>query len=373
MPFVLLRMLVTHGVIGRLVGFLVSAAFFVACGADSESPSESSRVLVAPSTASPTTASPTTTTVPPTTSTLVPNLLQDGIPRVLRTSTGAVAPVLETVDLAHLIRTPCQDIALVLDGEVSERVHVVLDPGHGGEEAGGVTTDGLAEKDINLRVASIAGVLLENLGFEITLTRYVDIRVPLVTRVEIAEAAEAELLVSIHHQGTDPDVPRSATPGTEVYYQQDSSESKRFAGLLWEEAVSELDLFEIEAWFAGTDAGATYRLDRDTGEDFYGMVRRPSMPAVLVEMSFLGNPAEVELLRTRDFLLAEARAISQAVVRWFTTDDPGSGFVEPSFSLRSSGGGGGTSGCVDPDLGDSAPATDAQRSRVLATDETSLE
>ena len=50
--------------------------------------------------------------------------------------------------------------------------------------------------------------------------------------------------------------------------------------------------------------------------------------------------------------VAEAIAISNAVVRWFTTDDPGSGFVEPSFGLRSSGGGGGLGGCEDPDLGE---------------------
>ena len=88
------------------------------------------------------------------------------------------------------------------------------------------------------------------------------------------------------------------------------------------------------------------------------MVRRPETPAVLAEMSFLGNPEEVELLRSRDFLRAEAEAISEAVIRWFTTDHAGSGFVEPSFSLRSSGGGGGTSGCVDPDLGETVEVPD---------------
>ena len=76
------------------------------------------------------------------------------------------------------------------------------------------------------------------------------------TRVEIAEQLGAELLVSIHHQGTDTNIPISDEPGTEVYYQQSSLESRRFAGLLVEESRRTLGEFDIE-WFAGVDAGAT--------------------------------------------------------------------------------------------------------------------
>ena len=124
----------------------------------------------------------------------------------------------------------------------------MIDPGHGGFEPGAVTDDGIAEKDVNFEVALRAEELLEERGFEVLLTRYEDFRIPLVTRVEIAEQLGAELLVSIHHQGTDTNVPRSDTPGTEVYYQQASSESRRFAGLLVEESRNALGQFDIE-WF----------------------------------------------------------------------------------------------------------------------------
>ncbi|MFT7476704.1 MAG: N-acetylmuramoyl-L-alanine amidase [Verrucomicrobiales bacterium] len=242
-------------------------------------------------------------------------------------------------------------MAVVVEGQTNDRVHVVLDPGHGGGEPGAVTNDGIAEKDVNFEVALQTEELLQAQGFDVTLTRYSDIRVPLLTRVEIADRLEAELLVSIHHQGTDTNVPRSTEPGTEVYYQQASAPSKRFAGLLVEESRRVLGDFDIE-WFAGSDAGATYRPHRDTGEDFYGMVRLPTTSAVLAEMAFLGNQAEVDLLKTGQLQTAEAEAIAAAIVRWFTTDDAGSGFVEPSFGLRTSGGGGGLNGCTDPDLGD---------------------
>lgn len=312
--------------------------------------STAARVFIEPSTTSSTTTTAPTTT----TTTLAPLLEFDGVPRVLRTRTDVILPVLDSVDEGLLVRTTCQNLALVVDGSVEERIHVVLDPGHGGlDEPGAVTADGVAEKDVNLETALLAEEQLEALGFEVTLTRYTDVRIPLITRVEIADRVEAALLVSIHHQGTDTDIPRSETPGTEIYYQQTSSESKRFAGLLWEEAIRSLGRFDIE-WFAGPDAGATYRPNRNTGEDFYGMVRLPETTAVLAEMAFLGNPAEVDLLRSGQLQAAEAEAIVAAIVRWFTTDDPGSGFVEPSFGLTSSGGGGRLDGCVDPDLGETA-------------------
>ena len=305
-----------------------------------------------------TTTSTTTTVASTTTTTLAPPLDLDGVPRVMRTSTDVILPVLAVVAEGHLVRTTCQDTAVVTGGRTEERVHVVLDPGHGGLESGAVTTDGVAEKDVNLQTALLAEERLEALGFEVTLTRYTDIRIPVVTRVEIADRLDATLLVSIHHQGTDTNIPRSDTPGTEVYYQQDSSESKRFAGLLHEESVRALGVFDIE-WFAGTDAGATFRPNRNTGEDFYGMVRLPETPAVLAEMAFLGNRAEVELLQSGQLQGAEAEAIAAAVLRWFTTDDPGSGFIEPTFGLLSSGGGGGLNGCTDPDLGETVEEIDA--------------
>jgi N-acetylmuramoyl-L-alanine amidase len=308
-------------------------------------------------------STPLTTTAPETTSTeparveqaptvTAPPLDSDGVARAVITETDVVMPVLTTLDVGYVVRTPCRSLALVTTGDVIDRVHVVLDPGHGGSEPGAVV-DGVTEASLNLRVAQIALARLDSAGIHAVATRYGDERVPILSRVEIADRLGADLLVSIHHQGGG-DVPAGPVPGTEVYYQRDSAPSRRLAGLLREEAVEELGGFTVPGWFAGPDAGATYRLDAETGDDFYGMVRRPETTAVLAEMSFMGNPAELELLGTRRFLVAEATAIADAVIRWYATSDAGSGFVEPSFELTSSGGGGGLGGCEDPDLGPTA-------------------
>ncbi len=291
-----------------------------------------------------------------TTTTVAPPLDRDGQARALVTVTDVVVPVFQTLPDGWVVRTPCQELTVVESGRPVDAVHVVLDPGHGGSEPGAVI-DGVTEASLNLRVAAIAEAKLIRLGFAALATRYTDVRMPILTRVEIADRLAAPLLVSIHHQGGG-EVPTAVEPGTEVYYQQDSDESRRFAGLLVEESRRQLGQFDVDGWFAGPDAGATYRPDADTGDDFYGMVRRPTGPAVLAEMSFMGNPTELDLLRRRAFLDAEAQAIADAVVRWFSTGDPGSGFVEPSFALSSSGGGGGLGGCADPDLGPTRPLPD---------------
>lgn len=333
----------------RLI-FGLAVAVLLSCSSAPPPTTEADPTTSVSASSSPSTsAAPSSTTSSSTTTTLIPPLVRDGVARAVVTATGVVAPVLESLPEGSVVRTPCRGLAIVAGGDVIDRVHVVLDPGHGGTEPGAVI-GGITEASLNLRVAEIAEAQLRRRGVEVILTRYGDHRVPIVSRVEIADRLEAELLVSIHHQGGG-ELPTGPQPGTEVYYPKDSAPSRRFAGLLWEEAVAGLGRFPIDGWFRGPDAGATYRLDAETGDDFYGMVRRPETPAVLAEMTFMGNPAELELLTTRGFLVAEAEAITDAVVRWFSTTDAGSGFVEPSFALTSSGGGGGLGGCEDPDLG----------------------
>ena len=71
---------------------------------------------------------------------------------------------------------------------------------------------------------------------------------------------------------------------------------------------------------------------------------------MLAELAFISNPAEAQLLVTPEFQQAEARALATAVLRWFSTDDPGTGFTEPYPRESPAGPGGGTEGCIDPAL-----------------------
>jgi N-acetylmuramoyl-L-alanine amidase len=232
--------------------------------------------------------------------------------------------------------------------------HVVLDPGHGGEEtgtAGDADNDGTreyAEKVLNFEVTQRVKARLEARGATVVLTRNGDYRIALRTRAEIAVRLQPLAFVSIHFNGGhDLATPQ---PGTETYYQIASPPSKRLAGLLYEEVFAALRTFQGVQWVADRDFGAKYRPAGDGG-DYYGILRRTAgIPAALAELGFLNNPPEAALYQRADVQDAMADAVTRAIVRFVGTDDPGSGYVEPYPRTEPAGPGGGVEGCVDPPL-----------------------
>ena len=57
-------------------------------------------------------------------------------------------------------------------GETKPRV--VIDPGHGGNDPGGIGVSGVLEKDVNLSVSLFLKANLEAQGFEVIMTRDTD-------------------------------------------------------------------------------------------------------------------------------------------------------------------------------------------------------
>ncbi len=265
------------------------------------------------------------------------------------TATGVVAPVVSiNVDGTVAIRTPCERVANVRRVTPVGPVDVLIDPGHGGNEPGAIGANGLAERAVNLSVSNHAVAALNAAGIKTLLTRTGDYRVTLTQRSNIAHAVNPRAFVSVHHNG-DSDGPRDG-PGTEVFFQHRSPDSRRLAGLIYEEVVAALSQFQGVPWQADTDAGAKPRLN-SSGGDYYAMLRQPApVVSVLAELLFMSNPPEAQLVARPDVQLAEGNAVARGVDRFLTTSDPGSGYVEPYARTQPAGGGGGRTGCVDPPL-----------------------
>ncbi len=227
---------------------------------------------------------------------------------------------------------------------------IVIDPGHGARDWGGVGPTGLSEKEVNLDIAArvrdlmgagrnvnwdsgavVAGSEVPAFG-NVVLTRAPegpnegDYELGLAYRSTVATAAGADAFVSIHNNT----VPRQRTdiPGSEVYYSVGADGSDRLAGVIYEELLRSFAGFEAD-WQGGELLGARARIDPDTGEDYYGMLRRATVPSVIVEGVYISEPDEEALLETTEFRQAYAEAVYRGIVRFLTTDGEGTGVNRP--------------------------------------------
>ena len=236
----------------------------------------------------------------------------------LITRTGVPVAILAAIGDSFLVRTPC-GLSETIDVVESELIgiEVVLDPGHGGPvDTGAVGPNGLVERDLNLDVAFATRGELEDRGVSVALTRTANYETTLATRSALADDLGAALMVSIHHNAPTPG--RSAGPAPEIFVQDSSSESSRLAGLLWDELVDHLSIFDDVEWVAAPDAGVMAVLNTD-GLDAYGMIRRPETPTVLAELGYISSRSEAELMATPEYVSVAAVALADAIEQYLSS------------------------------------------------------
>lgn len=266
--------------------------------------------------------------------------------RAVRSPAGVVVPVVGGSGGDWHVSTPCGREAVLSVAAPVRSVAVVLDPGHGGVDWGAVGPNGLAESELNLAVARHAKAALERAGFSTVLTRSSDHGMNLANRARLAVDLGARAFVSIHHNGGAELA--SAKPGSETYYQVESVDSRRLAGLVYEEVVSTLSAYPV-GWVTTERAGATWRTRVD-GQDYFGVLRQSNgVPASLAELAYLTNPPEAELLADPTVQRAEGEAVARGIVRFLTTNDRGSGYVE-GWPMPPRPQPGGEDLCDDPQL-----------------------
>jgi N-acetylmuramoyl-L-alanine amidase len=198
---------------------------------------------------------------------------------------------------------------------------IVIDAGHGGHDSGTVGPGGIEEKDIALDVALRLGHLLQQrLGAEVIYTRSTDKYVPLEERTAIANAAHADLFLSIHaNSSSDPDV-----RGVETYFLNFTTSPDAMAVAGRENADSNRSVYDLSDLvrkitlsdkidesreFAGDVQQQLYSglLSGNAGLKNRGVKQAPfvvligaQMPSILAEISFLTNPEDAaDLSRPR--------------------------------------------------------------------------
>ncbi len=215
---------------------------------------------------------------------------------------------------------------------------IVLDPGHGGDEWG-ASSGGVRESHLVFDIARrAAAALAERLpGVEVLLTRDDDVLVTLERRTALANEADADLFVSIHLNDSDVARTRGGIT-TFVLDSTDDAQALRLAarenGLAREQVtgltrlLADLHVREkaaasrvlAERIHAGVLASARRVLpgitDRGVRPAPFYVLAFARMPAVLVEASFLSDPAELRALRTAAYRQALGEGIAAGIVAY---------------------------------------------------------
>ena len=233
---------------------------------------------------------------------------------------------------------------------------VIIDPGHGGRDSGAKGHGGTREKDVALAIGRAMARSLEGVPhLEVYLTRDADTLIPLWKRGELATAWKGDhpgVFVSVHANA----LPGSAsTQGFETYFLSEArtEHERRVAAL--ENAAQELEVQEDgptgtsdlsfiltelrnldhQHWSALLAELVQNRLasfhpgpNRGVKQGPFAVITNALMPAVLVEVGFLTNREEEELLVEGTFQEDTGRALSSAVLEFFRRYPGGGSFYE---------------------------------------------
>lgn len=183
---------------------------------------------------------------------------------------------------------------------------IVLDAGHGGEDPGKVAANGTLEKDINLSICLKLAPLLEAQGFEVILTRTKDLSVfssdagfqkreDLQARVSIIAAATPLFCISIHQNS----YPQESVSGPQVFHYSTSNDSKTLAQYLQQKLNTAASFSQPRTIKANND---------------YFLLRKTTVPTVIVECGFLSNPSECERLTQEDYQQQLCEAIVAGIL-----------------------------------------------------------
>ena len=213
---------------------------------------------------------------------------------------------------------------------------IVVDAGHGGEEEGARGPAGTLEKNVTLGVARrLKSALEARLGVRVILTRDSDATVGLDERAAVANNNKADLFISLHANASV----RPSMTGAEVFYlsldeygeeaqrvaHADSEALPVFGGgardievILWE--MAQARYIERSAALAQAAEAALREhvpmSPRAIQQAPFRVLVGANMPAILVEMGFISNPAQERELGTEGFQSAIVQALVDSIVRF---------------------------------------------------------
>ncbi|MFH1360901.1 MAG: N-acetylmuramoyl-L-alanine amidase [Candidatus Omnitrophota bacterium] len=215
---------------------------------------------------------------------------------------------------------------------------VVIDAGHGGRDPGATGITGLVEKDVNLEIARKVKRILENNGIRVKMTRDRDEYLTLEERAQHVDPSEADLFVSIHANAST----SRRSSGLEIYCLKDLDDrlkreirqEKIYQPVLNsldkrknDETLDEILLDMLYAHKQGESEALAKNIAEKMAKDLnadsgscrtagFAVLKNTLVPAILVEVGYLSNKKEEELLRTESYRQKVAESLAQSILQY---------------------------------------------------------
>lgn len=199
-----------------------------------------------------------------------------------------------------------------VSGETERTRILIIDPGHGGDDGGAVSSDGVEEADVNLSIAKRLDALSCLCGVKTVMTRsdrqiqYPEEAQTIAARkvadqkqrVALINDTPNAVLISIHQNL----YPSSQPHGAQVLYAA-TNDSEQFGKQLHDNLIALLD-------------PQNRRVAAPISEDIY-LMKNIRCPGVLVECGFLSNPEECARLQTDAYQIQLSLTMLSAYLVYF--------------------------------------------------------
>ena len=180
-----------------------------------------------------------------------------------------------------------------------KHITITVDAGHGGKEIGATGCLGDKEKDVVLNIAKYLEKELKDKGAKVIMTRESDKTLGLKERTDIANQNNSTVFISIHGNALPDSLNPNMYRGTSVYYYY--NQAKPMAQTILNTMVEKL----------GTK-------NDNIHQQSFAVVRNTNALSVLIEVAYLINPYDNELLINPNFQKNTASAIAEGIERFFT-------------------------------------------------------
>ncbi len=173
--------------------------------------------------------------------------------------------------------------------------NIILDPGHGGVDPGSLSLNNEKEKVLALDVSNVIAEKLRSEGATVLLTRSKDSYVSLQERVRISESYLTDAFISVHFNAFT----SQASNGVSTHYFADGAER------------------ELAQHIQTALNKHTNLTNRGVKQDNYYVLRENNDLSILVELGFITNPHDLEVIRDPHYSSQIADAIFEGLVKYF--------------------------------------------------------